>query len=562
MTAVAPTVRARLWPAGEPLELRQNVVAGMVVGVVAIPLSIALAVAIGAPPIAGLYTAVIAGAVAAIFGGSRFNITGPTAALVPVLAHATLLHGPEALPLLALISGVLILIMGRLGAGRLIRLIPGTVVIGFTAGIALSIAFGQLNAFLAVRGTDASREHFHEKLLDTVRHLDSVGLAAPAIGVLSVAVLLLWARNATLRRVPGPLIAVALATAITWGMGIDVPTVRSSYGELPQSLPTPNFDFIDLRLAWDLLPLAISVAILAGIESLLSAVVADGMAGSGPLHDATKELRGQGLANVAVAFFGGIPATAAIARTGTGIRSGATNRLTGVFHSLTVLAAIVLLGGLAGNVPLTTLAAILLVTAWNIGDVPEVKRLILRAPREDAFVLLATMLVTLFVDITYAVAFGVLASMVLLLRRMMRVPAVQELLPDESGRIRQVSPELAALIHSRPDVACFTASELLSFHSAATFENMNSARSNAPLILRMRDVQHIDATGLLRLEQVIEHRQSLGQRVILSSVRGEVAVSLERFGIIERLGRENLFEHTRCAIESLPRPQAPESSTE
>lgn len=542
-----------IMPASSPgrYALRQNAIAGVVVGVIAIPLSIALAVAVGAPPIAGLYTAVVAGAVAAIFGGSEYNITGPTAALVPVLAHASQLHGPDSLPLLALLAGLLLLGFSALRAGQLVRLIPGTVIVGFTAGIALSIAFGQLNTFFAVEGTDGSLEHFHEKFADTLAHAGNIAPAAPLLGLLGIAVLLLTPRIRGMARIPGPLVAVVVVTAIAWRFDVDAPTLASVYGDLPTSPPVPDLGFLDARLAFDLLPLAVSVSVLAGIESLLSAVVADGMSGHRRPHDPTRELRGQGLGNVAASLLGGIPATAAIARTGAGIRSGATNRLTGVFHALTVLAAILVLGGLAGHVPLTALAAILMVIAWRIADAPEVVRLVRRAPREDAVIVVATMLVTLFFDITLAVGFGMLASAGLLIRRMMKLPAARELLPDENGRIRDVSPELSALIQAHPHIAFFTASELLSFHSAAAFEYGLAARSHDPLILRMKDVHHVDATGLLRLEGIIEHRQGRGTRVVLTAIQPQVRAALDRFGLLDKLGRENIFDHTRDAIAAL-----------
>lgn len=550
--ALSPPFR-RLRPS-RPLDLRKNLIAGVVVGVIALPLSIALAIAVGVPPVAGLYTAVFAGAITAIFGGSSNNITGPTAALVPVLSHAVILHGPQVLPLIALMSGCLLLLMSALKAGRLIRYVPGTVVVGFTAGIALSIAFGQLNGFLNVKGTDPHLEHFHEKLLDTVRHLDTIGLAAPGIGLFALAILIIWPRLPKLRAVPGPLVVVILTTAISWWFGLKVPTIGSQYGSLPRGLPAPSFDFIDIGLIGSLLPLAASVAVLASIESLLSAVVADGMSSSPLRHQPNAELRGQGLGNIAASLFGGIPATAAIARTAAGIRTGGTNRLTGVFHALTVLAETVLLGSLVAHIPLTALAAILIIVAWNICEAPEVVRLVRKAPREDAIVLAATIAITLFLDLTYAIGFGVLASVILLLRRLTRVPAARELLPDETGRIRQVSTELAELITSRPDIAFFSAEGQLSFHSAAAFEYELIGHKRNPLILRMKDVHHVDTSGLLTLEGIIEHHQKNGGRIILTAIQPDLRPSLERFGILEKLGGENIFEHTRCAIESVDSP--------
>ncbi|MEO8538387.1 MAG: SulP family inorganic anion transporter [bacterium] len=542
-------------PSFDVATIRKNVISGIVVGIIAFPLSIALAVAVGVPPIAGLYTAIVAGAVAAIFGGSRFNITGPTAALVPVLNHAVITHGVGALPVLAVMSGVLLLAMSLLHAGRLVRFIPGTVVVGFTAGIALSIAFGQVNNLFAVAGTDGSLEHFHERLWDTVRHFDSVGWRTPALGALGLATLIAWPRlPARVKAIPGPLVVVVFITAIAWGLGADAPTVSSKYGAIPRSLPHPTRDFWNPQLMIDLLPLAVSVAILSGVESLLSAVVADGMANSPVRHDSDLELRGQGLGNIVASMFGGIPATAAIARTAAGIRHGATNRLNGVVHALTVAIGVVVLGGLAGHIPMTALAAILIIVAWNIAEVPEVVRLLRRSARSDAFVLVSTAGITLFFDLTYAIGFGILASMVLLLRQLVRVPAAQQLLPDASGRIRQVTPELSELMQSRPDIAFFNAEGVLSFYSAAAFEYELQSGYHSPLILRMKDVHHIDASGLITLEGVIEHRQHAGGRIILTAIQPEMRTTLERFGILEKLGTENVFEHTREAISSIDAP--------
>ncbi len=534
--------------------LRHDAVAGLVVGIIALPLSIALAVAVGVPPVAGLYTAIFAGGAAAIFGGSNFNITGPTAALVPILSRVVQLHGASALPMVGLLAGLMLIAMSILKFGRLMRFMPGPVIVGFTVGIALSIAFGQLNNFLAVTGTNPSLEHFHQKLWDTVRHLRTLGIATPAIGAASLANLIGWARMPKLHRIPGPLVAVVVVTSCTWALGIDTPTLAGRYGSMPREFPTPSLAFFDAGLIFDLLPIAFAVAVLGSVESLLSAVVADGMAPSAKRHDPDRELFGQGVANLISPIMGGIPATAAIARTAAGVSNGATSRLTGVFHALTVLAATLVLGGLAGHVPLTVLAAILLVVAWNIAEVPELVRLITRAPREDLIVLISTILITLFFDLTYAIAFGVIASSVLLLRRLVQLPAAEELLPDESGRIQQVSVGLSDLIQTRPDIAFFTAQGMLSFHSVAAFEYELMGNDRNPLVLRMKDVHHIDTSGLLTLEGVIEHRQRRGGRIVLTAIQPELLLVLERFGVIDKLGRENVFEHTRCAIASIDAP--------
>lgn len=536
------------------VDVRRNVEAGLVVGVVALPLSIALAVAVGVPPVMGLYTATFAGFTAAVFGGSRYNITGPTAALVPILSHSVLTYGVQALPTLAALAGVFLLGLSVLRAGRLMRFMPGLVVTGFTLGIALSIGFGQANSFLAVAGTDPTLEHFHERLLDTFAHIGTVSAATPAVGLGSLVLLLLWPRLPRLRRIPAPLVAVVGATALVRLTGVDAPTIASRYGDFPTGLPVPSLRVFEPGLIVPLLPAAMSVAVLGAVESLLSAVVADGMASPVRPYDPDRELLGQGLANLASPLMGGMPATAAIARTATGIRNGATSPLTGAVHAGTVFAATVALGPLAGHIPLTALAAVLLVVAWNIAEVPAVLGLIRRAPREDLVVLLTTAAITLFFDLTYAIGFGIAISMFLLMRRLARVPAAQELLPDASGRVPQVSDSLGDLIRSRPDVTVFTVEGLLSFHSAAALEYELGGADDETLILRMKGVRHIDTTGLLTLEGVIEHRNQRGRRTMLTALDPSLARVLERFGIIDLVGAANVFSSTRDAIVSVPPP--------
>ncbi len=542
-------------PSGPVLsDVRQNVAAGLVVGIVALPLSIALAVAVGVSPVTGLYTASFAGLAAAVFGGSRYNITGPTAALVPILSRVVLQYGPQALPTLAAMAGALLLMLSVLRAGRLMRFMPGLVVTGFTAGIALSIGFGQLNSFLAVDGTDPALEHFHERFWDTLTHLGTISATTPLIGLAAVAVMLMWPRVPRAKRIPAPLVAVACGTALVWWIGLDTPTIQSRYGDFPTGLPMPSLNVFDLALVVPLLPVAITVAVLGAVESLLSAVVADGMASVEHRHNPDRELFGQGIANLVSPIMGGMPATAAIARTATGIRNGATSWLTGAVHACTVLVATVVLGPWAGHIPLAVLAAVLLIVAWNIAEVPAVVRLLRRAPREDLLVLVSTALITLFLDLTYAIGFGIIVSALLLIRRLVRLPAAQALLPDETGRITQVSEGLSELIQSRPDVTVFTVQGLLSFHSAAALEYELGGARDETLILRMKGVQHIDTTGLLTLEGVIEHRLRGGRRTILTALDPSMSLILQRFGIIDLIGHENVFAATRDAIASVPPP--------
>lgn len=532
--------------------LRQNIIAGIVVATIALPLSIALAVAVGVPPIAGLYTAIFAGAFAALFGGSNYNVTGPTAALVPLLNQAVLSHGARVLPLLAFMAGIFLIVLSLLRAGRLVRYIPWTVVAGFTAGIALSIAAGQLNNFFGVTGTDPELESMPARTLDSLRNFGTVGLVTPALALLTLALLIAWPKVHGLRAIPAPLVAVLIGCAGTAWFGLDVATVGGEYGDLPRSLPTPTLGFIDIGLILDVMPLALSVAVLAAVESLLSAVVADDMAQAQTRHDSDGELRGQGIGNLAAAILGGIPATAAIARTAAGIRHGTTTRMSAVAHSVVVLAATLLLGGLVGNIPMATLAAILGMVAWNIAGVPELIRLTSRASRADAAVVLGTAGITFWFDLTYAIAFGTILSMAVVLHRQVRVPAARELRPDTNGHIRDVSQELSDMIITRPDVAVFSAEGVLSFHTVQVFEqDLLLANDHRPLVLRLKDVVHIDASGLVALEGMLEHHARAGRPVYLTAPNPEVYAALERFGIIDKLGLGRVFAHTRDALAAI-----------
>ncbi|MCK9496067.1 MAG: SulP family inorganic anion transporter [Dehalococcoidia bacterium] len=523
---------------------------GLVVGVVAFPLCIALAVAAGVPPIVGLYTAVFAGSIASAAGGSRFNITGPTAALVPLLLHLAVTEGVEALALAAMIAGVILLAMGLLRFGRAIRYMPRLVIVGFTAGIAVSIAAGQLNNLLGLTGTDPQLEYFHEKMADSVRHLGSIEPASLAIGLGSI--LFMGIYQARPRQIPGALLVVVGATIVAQAFDLDAATVSQKYGDLPRSLPRPTLAFFDFTRAIHLLPSAAAIAVLGAVESLLSAVVADGMVGDGERHNPDRELVGQGLANIVAPIMGGIPATAAIARTATGIRSGATSRLSGIIHSVVVLLLVVALAPLAGDIPLAALAAILIIVAWGIADVPELVKLVKTAPRTELLTLGGTMLVTVVLDLTFAIALGVMVSLVLLLRELIRIPVAAQVLGD-GGDPEDIPPTISEAARAHPEVLFFNASGIISFHSAAAFESTLPRHDPRTLILRMRDIRHIDSSGLITLQGVIEHRRGSGGETILTDVRPEVARSLKRFGIAQLVLDPELDQTTEQAFRSLQR---------
>jgi SulP family sulfate permease len=537
-------------------EIRANVISGIVVGIVALPLSIALAIAVGAPPIAGLYTSAFAGGFASLFGGSRYTITGPTAALVPLLTGVVFKFGVEALPIVGVMSGVLLFLMAYFKIGKLMKYMPGLVIIGFTAGIGLSIAFGQLASFFNVTGVDASHEHFHERMWDLIKHIDTISWNTPLIGLAAIAVMLAWplVQNVVpkIKSIPPTFIALVAVSAAVYFIDIDTPTVATRYGDLPGSFPKPAFDWFDINLVIKLIPSAIAISILMGVETLLTAVMADNLAGTSRRYKPTQELFGQGMANVIGPIFGGIPATAAIARTGAGIQNGATSRLSGVTHAVFVLTATIALGSLVGHIPMTVLAAILIVVAWRITSVPELIKMARTAPRQDHLVLFSTLIITVTVDLTYAIAAGVFLSLILLLRQLTSLESASELEPDETGQIRQVSAELGKLMQQRKDIIFLNAQGLISFHSAFEFERKLLEHDTRPLILRMKDVRFMDTTGMMTLITIIKSRQELGARVMLSAIQPAVLISLKRFGVIELIGEENVFDGTALAIGSVP----------
>jgi len=288
-------------------EIRTNVISGIVVGIVALPLRIAVAIAVGAPPIEGLYTSAFAGGFAALFGGSRYSITGPTAALAPLPTGVVIKFGVEALPIVVAMAGILLFVMTALKLGKLMKYMPDLVIIGFTAGIGLSIAFGQIANFLNVTGVDPSHEHFHERMWDLIQHLNTVSWTTPLIGLFAVALMLAWPFVqdflSKLKSTPPTFIALIIASVLVFYVDIDTPTVATRYGDLPGSFPKPSFDWFDINLLIALIPSAIAVSILMGVETLLTAVMADNLAGTSRRHKPIRELFGQGIANVVGPFF-------------------------------------------------------------------------------------------------------------------------------------------------------------------------------------------------------------------------------------------------------------------
>lgn len=384
-----------------------NVISGVIVGVVALPLAMAFAIASGAKPEQGIYTAIVAGFLVSVFGGSRLQIAGPTGAFIVLLSGITAKYGIDGLQIATLMAGFILLLMGLLRFGALIKFIPAPVIVGFTSGIAVIIWVGQWKDFFGLPAV--SGEHFHEKFWHLIQVFPQWSLTTTALACLSLSLVIFSSKLPGMRRVPGPLVALLVATFLQAIFQFaDVATIGSTFGGIPQGLPSFQLPELSLERFIELLGPALTIAMLGAIESLLSAVVADGMAGT--QHNSNQELIGQGVANMMTPLFGGFAATGAIARTATNIRNGGSSPLAGITHSITLLLIILFLAPLAVYVPLAALAAILFVVAWNMSEVKHFVKMLKHASWTDIIVLLTTFGLTIFIDLVVAVSAGVILA--------------------------------------------------------------------------------------------------------------------------------------------------------
>ncbi len=497
----------------------RNLFSGAIVGIVALPLAIAFAIASGVKPEQGLYTAIIAGTAVSVFGGTRLQIAGPTGAFVAILATVTAMHGVEGLLAATLMAGVILVLLGIARLGAVIRFIPHPVIAGFTAGIAIVIFVGQWRDFFGL--PPIAGAHFHQKLVALIQAFPQWHVATTAIGVLALLVAALAFKVPGVRVIPGPLLALVVATAIqTLGHFEGVATISSAFGAIPQHLPQFSIPDVDFARIVELLPSAFAIAMLGAIESLLSATVADGMANT--KHDPNQELIGQGVANVLSPLFGGFAATGALARTATNVRYGATGPLSGIVHSVLLLAVLLLLAPLAGQIPLACLAAILFVVAFNMSDLPHVFRLIRNAPRADVAILLITLLLTVFADLVIAVNVGVILAMLQFLRRMSTSVEVN---PQAEPLPGAAMPE---------GVICYSIEGPLFFGAVESLERILAQTHTDPrcIIIRLGRVPFMDATGLQTLEEVVTKLERRGVRVILTEANQRVLSKLTRMSIV------------------------------
>lgn len=519
-------------------QLSADLIAGVIVGIVALPLAIAFAIASGVTPEKGLYTAIVAGFIISALGGSRVQIGGPTGAFVVIVYGIVQRYGVEGLTIATLMAGVILVVFGLVRMGGVIKFIPYPVTLGFTAGIALIIFSGEVKDFLGLRMGPPPAD-FIPKWRALLAHLPSANPWAIGLAAATVVIIVLWPRVS--RRVPGAFVALVATTVVVRWAGIPVETIGSRFGHIDAGLPHVQIPFVTLETMRSLVGPAFTIAMLGAIESLLSAVVADGMIGG--RHRSNMELVAQGVANLAAPLFGGIPATGAIARTATNVKNGGRTPVAGMTHALTLLLITLFVGRWAALVPLATLAGILVVVAYHMSEWRSF-RMELKAPKSDVLVLLLTFILTVVVDLTVAIEVGMVLAAFLFMRRMAEVTNISVLTHEFSDPADDFEGDPNAVRRREvpPGVEVYEISGPFFFGAAETFKERLSQIAGKPrvLILRMRHVPAIDSTGLAALRDLVRRCRAEGTRVLLSDVHAQPVVALERAGLFQELGEESV----------------------
>ena len=522
-----------VWREGYRLsDLRADALAGLTVAIVALPLSMAIAIACGVGPERGIFTAIVGGFLVSALGGSRYQIGGPAGAFIVLVAACVIETGLQGLILATFLSGFMLIAGGALRLGTYIRYIPYPVTVGFTAGIAVIIFASQLREMFGLTLPGAEPGEIVAKVRALWATRETVTWAAVAVAALTTAVIL------GLRRLrphwPGMLIAVAVASTVAALLALPVETIGTRFGALPRVLPVPALPDLSLAAIQAALPWAASFALLGAIESLLSAVVADGMAGT--RHDSNQELIGQGVANIVAPLFGGFAATGAIARTAANIRNGGNSPLAGIIHSLTLLAIILALAPLAAYIPLCALAAILFVVAYNMSEVHHFIHMARTSPRADVGVLLVTFTLTVFSDLVIAVNVGVVLASLLFMRRMAQAVQIEN---DNESFVAATADEDFDV---PPGTLIYNVEGPFFFAAADKLERLlESIQSHVDtLVLRMRHVPFIDATGIQSLSEMIDDCQHFKTRLVICGLRENVRVKLARAGVLDKLQKDAL----------------------
>ena len=533
ITTIADGYDARMFGA--------DLLAGVTVGLVALPLAMAFAIASGLTPQAGIYCAIITGFLISALGGSKFQIGGPTGAFVVVVAGIIAEYGIDGLFMCTLMAGVMLMIMGVTGTGSAVKYIPRPVIIGFTNGIAIVIASTQLRDFLGLEV--AVPGEFIGRIETIAANARQASLESVLLGSATLLLLIAWSR--LIKRVPAYIVALFAGTLASAVLGLDVATVGSRFGGIPTGLPQFHIPTFQPQLILSLLSPAITVAMLGAIESLLSAVVADRMGGD--RHNPNTELFAQGVANVVSPLFGGLPATGALARTATNIRSGARSPVAGMIHALTLLAILLFGAGLAGYVPLPVLAAILFVVAYNMGEWREIPQ-IWRQTYTDVIVWLVTVTLTVLADLTVAVEAGMVMAALLFIRRVSRTTTVSRVTPEyiEAGRPHVLQDKII------PDyVAIFRIHGPFLFGSTDKLHDIARQAESLPpvVILRLRNMTAIDGTGISAIEELADDLRKKGRTLVLCGAPAQPAGALRKARFGAHLGHENICESVQGALD-------------
>lgn len=519
-----------------------NIIAGLVVGVVALPLAMAFAIASGVTPQAGIYTAIIAGIFVSLFGGSPVQIAGPTGAFIVLLSSIVVNYGFEGLQIATMMAGIMLILMSVAKLGTVIRFIPAPVIMGFTAGIGVTIWVGQWPYFFGFPQLPYMA-HFHEKLWAMIQSLPNSDLPTLGIAVLSLALLLILPRIPYIKKVPAPIVAMVVATIIQAVYQFpSVLTIGSAFGGIPQGLPEFSIPIISFDKILTLIGPAFTIAMLGAIESLLSTVVADGM--SGTKHESNTELFGQGLANIFAPLFGGIASTGAIARTATNIRQGGNSPLAGIIHAITLCIILLFLSPYAVYIPLASMAAILFVVAYNMSDAPRFIRMLILAPRPDQVILLLTFFLTIFTDLVVAVNVGVVLAVLQFMRKMVNTIDVHE------ASCAELSEQIKHEITIHPDIMVYTVEGPLFFGAISAFDRaLNSIHKDPKyLIIRFVKVPFVDLTGLRILRSIIEELQKRGIEVLLSDVSYDIRREMYKSDFLDILGRHHMYRKFDSAL--------------
>ena len=540
-------------------KLLQDLIAGMIVAVVAIPLAIAFGISSGVGPTEGLVTAIIAGFIISALGGSKVQIGGPTGAFIVIIYGIIQQHGLTGLLIATIMAGILLILMGLFKLGNVIKFVPYPVIIGFTAGIAVTIFSTQMNDLFGMGIQDAPADFIH-KWICYFQHWRDINWWAFAIGLTSLLIIIFSTKIS--KKIPGSLVAIVLMTLTVWllrefGGVTSITTIGDRY-TLPSGMPAPKLPELNLaegqtliRLVQDLFPSAFTIAMLGAIESLLSAMVADGVIGD--KHNSNTELIAQGVANVVTPFFGGIPATGAIARTMANINNGGRTPVAGIVHALMLLLVLLCFGPLVGMIPMACLAGVLIIVSYNMSGWREVVALS-KAPKSDFIVMLVTFVLTVIFDLTIAIEIGLLLAVILFLKRTNETTVIRsfsdEIDPTLSNDIRLHGNDLEKL-HIPPFTEVYEIDGPYFFGIANKFDEISQRMGTdgqKVRILRMRKVSFMDSTGIHNLEQLFLRSQRCGMTLVLSGVNENVYKTLDKAGLVKMIGKENVRNHINGAL--------------